>query len=341
MRAACALLFVGSLLSAPLGAVGTSGADILRLKLDARAWALGMGGTPLLTAGNSVVYNPASLGACTRPTFGFLHHFAFPDVSCEQLAFRRPVRSFGALGGELLHRHQEPIDNVKGEAPLAVSDTVLALSFGRSHEQDIYYGLSLKGVILKLGDDYAYGFAADLGVIYCLERYFDHIGLAVRNVGPGVKFRRVADPLPLEGSCGLARSFSLRDGWGIVRGVADLDLGREGEVGLSLGAEVGQERAWMLRAGYRLERGNAFADGPGVGLGLTKDFGAFQMQLDYCCKFIFFELGGGDYEPEHLLGFTMLIGKREEVARPAAVEGAETDGKLVEEGEEAAPVDGR
>ncbi len=336
----CAIGLVWLLSASAVFAAGTSGADVLRLKLEARAWSLGMSGTPLLELGGTSAYNPAALGFSRRPSIGFLHFFAFPDVSCEQLSVRRYVGPLGTMAGELLHRHQEPIDNLKGEAPFYVSDTVLGLYCGRGSGGRLFYGMGLKGIILRLGDVYAYGFAVDIGAIYRLPELFD-VGLAIRNAGPGVKFDQVADPLPLEINCGIARGFSIYDERGIVNAVVDLSLGREGEVGLGLGVEGGQRGSWLLRAGYRLERGRTFSDGPSVGFGLDRDFKVFRMKLDYCCKLVFFELGGYDYEPEHLLGFTVFIGSTG-VVGPGAEEGntQPVDGE-VDKNEETPSVDSK
>ncbi len=299
--------FLFILASPSLFAAGTSGADVLRLKLDARAWSLGRSGTSLLDLSGTSGYNPAALGFSGRQTLSFIHFFAFPDIACEQFVFRRPVKSLGTFAGELLHRHQEPIDNVSGEIPFHVSDTILGVYFGRNHNEVLFYGLGLKGIILRLGDSYAYGLATDLGAIYRLPKMFD-VGFSLRNIGPGVKFLDAADPLPWEVNCGVSRGLELFAGQGSVTFLTDMSVNREGELGLSLGAEAGSKGSWMVRTGYRLERrGRSLAEGPSVGFGLSRDFKVFQLEVDYCCKFILFELGGYDYQPEHLLGFTVLI----------------------------------
>jgi len=296
-----------SVAASQLDAAGTTGADVLRLRPDARAWALGMSGTGLLDLAGTPDYNPASLGLTKRQALSFLHYFAFPDVASEQFVFRRPTEPLGTLAGGLLYRHQEPIDNVQGETPFSVSDTVLAVYCGRRHGENLFYGLGLKGLILKLGDDYAYGLATDLGLAYRVPGLLD-LGLALRNVGPGVKFKEVSDPLPLMVNGGVARQFAMFGGRGDGTLLADLDVGRDGEIGLGMGLEAGRRGSWLVRAGYRMELGRSFSEGPSLGFGLARDFGVFQVDLDYSCRFIYFELGGYDYEPEHLLGFTVFFG---------------------------------
>lgn len=176
---------------------GTSGAQILLQDQGARP--AGMAGAYTALAGdiNSLGSNPAGLADLGKAELTFMHFSGIEGLGTEWLAGGAPVPGLGTLAAQVLYRGQPAIDNaVDGEAPVEVRDLLFGVSYATGIIPGLRAGVNAKVVLMTLGPGEASAFALDLGAQYTLDG-LTRFGAVARNLGSGVKFRAVEDPLPL------------------------------------------------------------------------------------------------------------------------------------------------
>jgi hypothetical protein len=125
-----------------------------------------------------------------------------------------------------------------------------------SSGSSVYLGLGLGGKFIKqkIENEDAMGFAGDAGLLCRLGLF--SIGLAVQNIGTGVKFIDQADPLPMNIKAGMAARF------GPVLLAVDVYKPRDNGYRVNVGAEGVILNVLALRAGYCTA--NSFTAGGGV-----------------------------------------------------------------------------
>jgi len=211
--AVLAVIALLTLVSNPVWAQGTSGAVELKIPVGPRAIAMGQAFTAVADDANAVYWNPAGLNQ-----LGGTHLTAQYDVFIETVRYDyfAAATKLGneaalGLGVKLLSTGTEPeITGVVGNTPVTGSGTVgenymdidLAGAYRLSYYFDI--GLTAKYISKTLSGTSASTFAADLGVLYHSPIPHLQIGLDLQNMGPGIKFDQVSDPLPFTIKLGVA-----------------------------------------------------------------------------------------------------------------------------------------
>jgi hypothetical protein len=280
---------------------GQSAGQILQQDQGARPAALAGAYTAFGSDLECVGKNPAGLAGLEQAEVKFMHLGGVEGLTTEWLAGAVPVPGLGTLAAQVLYRGQPAIDNqVPGEAPVDVRDLLFGAAVAFPVVPGLEAGLNAKLLLLTLGPVDTSALAADLGVRYALDGA-TRLGLALRQLGTGVKFRSAEDPLPQTFSLGASRVL-LPDGVHELEAALDLDyLVPDQNWTARLGAEYRFKRILALRLGYAYSAArtvNSFS----AGVGFRFALGRVGMSLDYALRPQLWETGDFDLQNVLTLG---------------------------------------
>jgi hypothetical protein len=273
------------------GGPGTTGADLLKVNLGARANALGgaysaVGGEVL-----ALLYDPATLTTVRAPDAAFLHVLGMEEVGVELLGYAQPVSGLGTAAATVVWRHMPSIDNPGApDAPVDSNEAVLTVGLGQRLKDlwpgapldGLSLGVAVKGIYLSLREAHAFSAAVDAGVYWTAPAAWP-VGVslagAVQNFGMPVKFIAQSDPLPLTGRAALA-VFPLRAGPHQALATAEGTFTPDNVPKLLVGAEYGYSEMIFFRLGYTFAGGENLG-GPAAGVGVVFTTGTLRTRIDY------------------------------------------------------------
>jgi hypothetical protein len=307
------LLAAAFLLAGPLAAAGTTGADILNSRTSARAAALGEAYSALGSDVTALDYQPAAVASLKSPSISFLHYSEIESVNIEDLAYAQPT-DYGVLDGTVIYRGQPAIDNTYAtDAPVVAYDVVVGvgwagrasnyLDFLPSSLQDADAGVSLKYVDSQLGSYNAWTVAADMGLRMPIgEGLIGSVSLL--NLGPGMTFISVSDPLPATLLGGISRSFDpiFSNQFNLA---VDMEYPFLSELRMHVGLEDWLGDSLALRSGYILDSQQSLS-GFTFGLGVKLDQEGLLFALDYAMRPFYYN-GFSSYDNQQLFQMTLTF----------------------------------
>lgn len=277
-----------AVLSGPAWSAG-SGAAFLKLPVSAQSLATGGGYVAGASGVSALGVNPAGLCGLASKEATVLYAPHLADMNMNYLAYGHPSQR-GMFGLSFLRLAAGALDgrdeqgNATGD--FTAEDSALALSYGRyllrSFERPtgrLRMGVSLKHIRSRIGSYSAQTFAADIGGQVPIEYRGVPlaVGLAVRNVGPGLKFLERADALPMNLALG-----AMAKPWGAVAISAGLTRHMaEERTEFTLGTELAGPAGMMLRGNYGMVRrsGAVSENIPSLSGGFGMKVG--MLQMDY------------------------------------------------------------
>jgi hypothetical protein len=201
-----ALLMFVLLPSAMISQALESGAEFLRIDTDARAGALSSGGTASAMGISAISYNPAGLASMNRGEaalshsawyLGSMHDFVgagFGMANGWKLGLSFTRLSAGDMEGRTADRGKSGGYSAYDQAAgLAVAKQFGAYSAGGA----------VKYIESSIAGTKGTGYAVDLGLKRGFKAVPVSIGVAVQNIGPGIKYISQRDQLPLSVSAGV------------------------------------------------------------------------------------------------------------------------------------------
>jgi len=288
---ACALL--GAL---PSVAPAQSGALFLLVPFGAQAVGRGEAVAADRTLGTEGIWwNPAALARLDKREAA-VHHGQSVVATTDMLAFAVPSRVLGTLAAGAYvvnYGDQQATDPVSGTPIGTITNRsyLAALSYASPAGKRLNVGLSYKFLMLRFQCSGACGdvpvisgssSALDVGAQYLLPtRTPVTVGASVRNVGPAlqVKDAAQADPLPRVIQAGVNAELPVRAltaAGASLAVAADLQQAEAlGGAAVGVGAVLGYRKELFLRAGYKLQSGDARGPSFGIGYhrgGLAVDF---------------------------------------------------------------------
>jgi hypothetical protein len=282
-------------------APGESALEFLRLDAGPREVAMAGAATAAGEGAHAAAYNPALLAWGTASEAAFSRAQWLLGTSHQDLAYAGAAGPGGPrLGLRLQHLDYGDLDAYDSagarSGSVSAGDLLLAGSFARR------LGWAAAGATLKLARETIAGVSAqavlaDLGGAARLPAGAAEVsfGLALKNLGPSVRFDRDSAPPPTE----LALGAALRSPREALTLSGDVRLpARQGPAG-ALGLEWWLHEALALRLGFEVP----MDEGPGVRTGLGLRSGRFR--VDYA----FFPLGA--------LGMTHHVGASLRFGGPA------------------------
>lgn len=271
---------------------GTTSAAFLKLGVGARPVAMGGIHLPAQADPFALYWNPAALAySGAGRSAGLFHNEHFQGLAQEFLGYSGPAGE-GTLGlglnyfrvGKDLERRSglnesDPLNPITvPEGRFGAYDLAFYAGYGAFAGRGAALGVSLKMIRQSIDDEAGETAALDLGALRSFRwRGGEYTaGLAVQNLGPGVRFVRRSHPLPLTARATLGRTLG-------PRGAAlalQLEKPVDNYPSLAAGGEYPLTGRMSLRAGYRYrQHGNelgawsGFSAGAGVAFDrLTFDY---------------------------------------------------------------------
>jgi outer membrane protein OmpA-like peptidoglycan-associated protein len=187
---------------------GTTSAQFLKLAPGARPAAMGEAFTGLADDINAIYWNPAGLKRIDDKEVSATRAQWIGDTSFNWLAYAQDALrgklgiSFMYLGSGDIQKYDNA-GNARSET-YNVFDSALTVSYAKKIKQ-MLVGINVKYLYSKLEDESAAGAAVDIGILKEIPgRHNISVGLAVQNIGNGLKFVKESAPLPLNVNAGIA-----------------------------------------------------------------------------------------------------------------------------------------
>lgn len=307
-------------------APGSTGASFLRFTPSPRASGMGESHISVSEDAYSTYWNPAGLAVIELPELSAMYNSSFEGVDTQYLAAAWPLEYGSTLGLGVSRLTVSPFqgyDSIGVRTKLVDSYGLSAgLAYGRALLKDeisrpvFSVGGGIKYIGARLDSASARTFAVDAGAIYNIrpDKYWMskipaqefRLGVAVRNLGAGLKFDKDNTPLPAAVSVG--GSWHSHPG-GSSSLIISLDNVMQAGDGyyVALGTEYTAFQLLSLRAGLRT--GKEIGSGIRAGVGFHLSI----VNLDYSMSPF------GDLGSMHKFGLSMKFGAPK-AAQPLAGE---------------------
>jgi len=308
-----AALLGGTAWAGNIDRLGTAGAQELRIPVGTRGMGLG-GSTVASNHGiESIYYNPAGLAATlgTEAFFSDTEYFADMKVRYFALASKQSIGVIGITAKVLdvgdLYVTTEEAPEGTGEVE-SITFATLGLTFSRYLTDNISFGGTAYYLSESVLHVSAKGVAFDLGLHYDSEWHKAKFGLAMKNIGPNMRFSgsdfEYILHLPGDDPQALPRS--------VTTEAADFELPsyfqmgaevkpwQQGENALTVygafqsnnfsqdeirgGLEYNYRDFFMARGGYNYSDQDDFLYGPCFGFGLVVPVGTSRITFDYALQ---------------------------------------------------------
>lgn len=271
--------------SAQAGEPGTAGANFLQIGAGPRGIAMGEAQTAVANDVYSAYWNPAGLSHLRYAEGALMHNQMEEGITQQYTVYAHPLAPGRTVAGSVTRLSVGEIDSYDASGgyrgSVEAGDLALGVSYGRLLELDSYnapevrVGASGRWIQESLANVSANTFAGDIGVLVGrLDNYFGDkargltFGLAVRNIGPGLKFHKEEAPLPRTLSAGLA--WKGRPWGDPVTIAADLKSPVDDDISASLGLEYWLHQVFALRAGYISSQDEGMGLRLGMGIRLKR-----------------------------------------------------------------------
>lgn len=248
--------FIASILAQNLhaGGPGSTGAVELKIPVGPRAIAMGQAFVAVADDANAVYWNPAGLNQLGGSEITLQYDVFIETVRYQYLALATKLGKDASLGisGKLLNTGSEnEIDALGNPTGNTFSESYMDIDLSGALRLNYYLdmGLTAKYISKSLAGASASSFAVDLGMLYRTPIPHLTAGFNIQNLGPGMKFDQVEDPLPLNFKIGLAyRMFD--DNFTMA---FDTNIPTDNAVACSLGGEYWYKDTLVGRFGYQFQ----------------------------------------------------------------------------------------
>lgn len=268
-------------------AAGVTGANFLTLGAGARVDAMGGAGTASASGIEATYWNAASLGKSSGGNLSFSHAAWFADIDYEYVGYVQELEEglSLALSSSILHTEgiprtfEDPYGlYVETDGTFSYTAMAISASLGRQIALGFYAGASVKFVYEDNANEGASCMAVDIGGLYHALGTGFTLGIAVRNIGPGLSDGEVVQPLPSQ--VALAGALALADSALVAS--ADVTSSPDTGVRFSWGLEQSLRNILFLRCGYTISTDKEAHQGLTLGAGaLVRGFSVDYSVADY------------------------------------------------------------
>ncbi|MFH1379372.1 MAG: PorV/PorQ family protein [bacterium] len=266
--------------------VGVTGAQFLKIGTGARPMGMGGAFSAVADDGYAAYWNPAGFAQIQKPELATTYLKYFQDIDFGYMGYVLPYKS-GVYGVGITYLTLGDIEGRTGDSEqpdrkFGASDICAEVSYAIKEPFDVALpgvdmGLNLKYIQQEIDGNKAQTGALDLGSLYHTVYKPLTIAICLQNVGPGNKFVKVRDPLPLNLKLGCAYRMLQN------KLITSLDIDQyliDQKMYAGFGAEYWMIDIIALRAGYRYGyHKNSLGNIVGLSGGLSLK--AFNFQLDY------------------------------------------------------------
>jgi len=189
---------------------GETVAQFLKVSPSARGIALGDTFVGLSNDINAIYYNPAGLRLLQKTEVTFMYNRWFEDINMQHFALGHYIRNLGTLGlsGTMLSAGNiNRTDNLGNpEGTYTANDLAMSLTYSSKFPWDdtSFIGFNIKSIQQKIENESASGICFDFGLLSTYYGKRLSIGYVVQNIGTGLTFRKLKEPLPLISKIGFS-----------------------------------------------------------------------------------------------------------------------------------------
>jgi hypothetical protein len=288
--------FAGEVPAQDFDNVGTSGAQFLKLDVDARVVGLGGASAAVTRGAMSLYYNPAGIANMDQNSVAFSYTDWIADIKYNYLAYARPISGFGNVGIHVAVLTMDDMERTTLEQPdgtgemFGANSWVVGISNAHQITNRLSFGVTAKYLREKISELSSGSIAFDFGTIYYTGYRTLRIAMSTRNFGTDTKFggtelettldqdndpttqpvevrlNTESHPLPLTFRLGIAYDFEFGEESKLLATLDGYNTRDRGQQA-SLGFEYSWREKLAIRAGYKLE-----ADEEGIAAGAGYDF---------------------------------------------------------------------
>jgi len=288
---ACLVCLAGGVRSAEFDNLGTSGAQFLKMDVDARVVGLGGANAAVTEGAMSLYYNPAGIAGMEKNSIAFSYTDWIADIKYNYFAYTRPVALFGNVGVHVAVLTMDDMERTTIEEPegtgemFGANSWVVGISNAYQLTDRFSFGLTAKYLREKISELSSGSIAFDFGTIYYTGFESLRIAMTTRNFGSDTRFKGTelettldhdddpltlpvevtlnteSHPLPLSFRVGIAYDFELGEQSMLLAALDGYNTRDRGQQG-SVGFEYSWRDQLALRAGYKVR-----TDEEGIALG--------------------------------------------------------------------------
>jgi hypothetical protein len=293
---ASVLCFGGSVWSAEFDNLGTSGAQFLKLDVDARSVGLGGANVAVTRGAMALYYNPAGIANMDKQNVAFSYTDWIADIKYNYFAYETPLSGFGNVGVHVAVLTMGDMEKTTLDQPdgtgekFGANSWVVGITNAYQLTNRFSFGVTAKYIRENISELSSDAIAFDFGTLYYTGYKNLRIAMSTRNFGTDAKFdgselettydednnpntapilikkETQSQPLPLSFRLGIAYDFEFNEQSKLLAtldGYNTRDRGQQASVGFEY---TWQERL-AVRAGYKMR-----ADEEGLALGGGYDF---------------------------------------------------------------------
>jgi hypothetical protein len=297
------LCFAGEVWSSEFDNVGTSGAQFLKLDVDARVVGMGGANAAITRGAMSLYYNPAGIANMDENSLAFSYTDWIADIKYNYLAYSRPISGVGNVGIHLAVLTMDDMERTTLEEPdgtgemFGANSWVVGISNAHQLTNRFSLGVTCKYIRESISELSSNSVAFDFGTIYYTGFRTLRIAMSTRNFGMDAKFSGTelettldqdddpttqpvevrlnteSHPLPLTFRLGIAYDFEFGESSNLLAtfdGYNTRDRGQQGSVGF----EYSWQDRLAIRAGYKIRTDE---EGIAAGAGYQFDIPGFGM----------------------------------------------------------------
>lgn len=253
-----------------------SGAAFLKIGAGARPAALGGNYVGLANDVNAINWNPGGLGFLQERELSAMYASWVADMNYEFAGYAQPLGETWSIGGSVIMLQsgdmEKRSDTREKLGTFSATDTCGTLAIAKKVTATVSLGGSIKVINQKIADESATGLAVDLGALVKTSIDNLNIGIAVRNLGPQMKFISEGYELPLTLAAGI--SYSLAN----INLTSDVNY-YDSTTTVGVGMEYKVINALVLDLGYKAGQDNKLEGLAGLSAGLG--FNINKINLSY------------------------------------------------------------
>lgn len=295
------VVFAGAAWSTEFDNLGTSGAQFLKLDVDARVVGMGGANAAITHGAMALYYNPAGIANLDQNSLAFSYTDWIADIKYNYLAYARPVSGFGNFGVHVAVLTMDDMERTTLEEPDGTGETfganswVVGLSNAHQLTNRFSFGVTVKYLREKISELSSGSVAFDVGTIYYTGFRTLRIAMSTRNFGTDTKFggtelestldqdndpstqpvevrlNTQSHPLPLSFRVGIAYDFEFSEDSKLLATLDGYNTRDRGQQG-SLGFEYSWRDRLAIRAGYKIRTDE---EGIAAGAGYQFDIPGF------------------------------------------------------------------
>ncbi|MCX8093435.1 MAG: PorV/PorQ family protein, partial [Candidatus Goldbacteria bacterium] len=245
------LFFILTLCSyAAVGDYGTE--SIFSIGTGARALAMGGAFSALADDSTACFYNPAGLQNNERQQISFLHYPLLADTLYNSISYAYPILDFGAIGVAIYRIGTINIETYDSYdfalTTVNYEQYKATIAYANKLSELCIIGIGVNVISLNLLNVNAYGFGADIGLIYEPFKFIS-AALVARNIlNPSLTLKTTEEELPREYIAGVAFKIQIKPV--NIHMTSDVVLPEDKNLKIKTGIEFIGFDLLSIRAGY-------------------------------------------------------------------------------------------